>query len=64
MFKSLIGKEVEITYIIGGGSVNGTHKVKGIVTDINSIPPSGTAFLILDNNLFISYKYIISIQIL
>ena len=64
MFQQLVGEKAEITYIIGGGSVNGTHRVKGIVTNVNTVTPSGEAFLILDDNLMISYKYIISIQIL
>ena len=59
MFKSLTGKEVEITYFVGGP---GIISAKGIMTSVSA--QLGEVFLTLDDVLMINSKYIVSIKIL
>ncbi len=62
MFKSLTGKEVEITYFVGGGTIPGVISEKGIMTSVSA--QLGEVFLTLDDVLMINSKYIVSIKIL
>ena len=62
MFKAIKGKKVEIVYFIGGGSVTGYERVKGVVTELSIL--GNKFFVTLDNKKMINSKYIISVEVI